>query len=32
MLETGKTYAQAYEQAKSEVGASTRGDKDRGVP
>ena len=32
MLETGKTYSQAYEQAKSEVGASTRDDKDQGVP
>jgi hypothetical protein len=31
MLETGKAYAQAYEQAKSEVGASTRDDKDQGV-
>jgi TrwC relaxase len=32
MLETGKAYAQAYEHAKSEVGASTRDDKDQGVP
>jgi conjugative relaxase-like TrwC/TraI family protein len=32
MLETGKAYAQAYEQAKSEVGALTRDDKDKGIP